>query len=188
MPAGEVRLENLTSSPLSVDLDFGQRRQIHKSIPSGGFVRLNDQVSITYDEALGNQGVQRLLSGTHPKAKLYVTPGLGTVSTIRVDVRAGTGVGADDVVLTSPLGKSFRLVDAEAYVTTAAAGSTWTVRTARGGTGNALTSDMSTAAVATVESEGVAGGIASQGPTQRLYLRRSNRVTAGTIVLKLLAV
>ncbi len=98
-------------------------------------------------------------------------------------IDAGAAGTADDVGVDLSLDCGVKVLGATIVVTTAIGGSTATLRDTSGGGGNALSSDFDTASTGRKESTLASFPSVAQGGT--IYLRRSDRGIAGTVVLDL---
>jgi hypothetical protein len=107
--------------------------------------------------------------------------GLAGVFHLRKDFTAGTTGSADDVTVLDSALFAFDILDAYVIVSTAKNSQTVTLRTATGGGGAALSSDMSVGSTGRVRNAGTS--IPQVAANGAIYLRRSDRDCAGTVVL-----
>lgn len=107
----------------------------------------------------------------------------GDLLVYRYVFAAGTAGTADDVTVVSGLPNKIQVLDVTLRVSTLIGGSTCTLRDAVGGAGNALSSALSSATVALVRDAltSVAPVVPAGGG---LYLRRSDRGVAGSVVVQ----
>jgi hypothetical protein len=107
---------------------------------------------------------------------------IGAEFTIRKTFAALVTGQADDVTLYAAAAPfKFRILDVVAKVSAAVALSTLTLRTATGGGGSALSSDLSSATTGTKRDDATASAtVAAAGS---VYLRRSDRAVAGEVII-----
>lgn len=150
------------------------------SIPLGGGLNFTAPLTATKNPTTGVIDVVLPSASVDPDLLAVVdASGLAVPLVLRTTYAAGAAGTADDVTVLLSAPFSFLILDAWARTSTAIAASTVTLRSATGGGGSALTSDLSTAAL------GVDRNNANQPHTvaagSNLYLRRSDRGVSGAI-------
>lgn len=101
---------------------------------------------------------------------------------LRFSFTAGVAGTADDVTVfaVNALPFKFRVVDCWAFVATAVGASTWAVRTAAAGAGTLLAT-LDSGTTGRKQMTGTATALATPGASAGLFVRRSDRGTAGEV-------
>lgn len=108
--------------------------------------------------------------------------GIAPLLQMRVAFTAGTTGTADDVTILASAPFGFHIVDAFLHVSTAKASETGTLRSATAGGGTALSDAWSTTSTGVVRNSALTAP-AAVAAESAIYLRRSDRAFAGTVVL-----
>lgn len=108
--------------------------------------------------------------------------GAGLAFDIRKVFTAGAAGTPDDVTIDASLDFDVRIVGVVGAVTTAIGGSTLTARTATGGGGSALSSDLDSGSTGRKESDLASFPTVAAGSP--IYLRRSDRGVAGEVIVQ----
>jgi hypothetical protein len=203
-----INIQNELTTAQSLDIKLSEDRVIRSTLAAKGAIGGGDVIDVgdvtTLDELNANTEFRKLLDASPVKVSMSVvggtndvagsdaatavanSEGLGGSERFSAAVPVGGG-GAEDQILIASMPYAALVLDAQILVTTTEA-TTWTLRDAIAGGGNALSDDLSTAAAGRVRdaSSDLAGVVPTIAKGAPLVLRKAASATAvGTVLVEL---
>jgi hypothetical protein len=173
--------ESLRTSIMQAAWELANQTKADSALAGTGIAALSITGAQIADATL--TPVKQGISTGDPTAAVEI----GSMHIFRKVFTAGVTGAADDVeIFNANCPYKVRIVDVIMCVTTAKGSATLTLRDTAGGSGTALTSDLSVNATGKVRDAGVATGSPTVAANGSVYARRSDRACAGELFIRVM--